>query len=206
MNFNLFGNSHSDIDEIPSSGIGIKLMGKIADELSYTRTSDGRNCLLIIKYFQPVPAQTSTQARYFKRAIDVLNSFNWLQEQLTPQSARSSSNQPLQKISLQLKSDIKGVTQVLWWIEQLENLQTIPEAVLQQCKLAAIEGFTNAVRHAHKTLPSETPIELAIAVFADRLEIKIWDWGQLFDLKAKLKEELPEKNLFSWNELGFTFY
>ncbi|MEG3941826.1 ATP-binding protein [Microcoleus sp. S36b_A3] len=208
MNFNLFGNSHSDIDEIPSSGIGIKLMGKIADELSYTRTFDGRNCLLIIKYFQPVPPQPSTQAGYFKRAIDVLNSFNWLQEQLTPQSARNSSNQPLQKISLQLKSDIKGVTQVLWWIEQffLENLQTIPEAVLQQCKLAAIEGFTNAVRHAHKTLPSETPIELAIAVFADRLEIKIWDWGQLFDLKAKLKEELPEKNLFSWNELGFTFY
>ena len=97
------------------------------------------------------------------------------------------------------------MTEVLEWIEQLEYLP-IPEAVLQQCKLVAIEGFTNAVRHAHKTLPSDTPIELAIAVFADRLEIEIWDWGQPFDLKAKLKEELPEKNLFSWNELGFTFY
>lgn len=49
-------------------------------------------------------------------------------------------------------------------------------------------------------------IDLAIAVFNDRLEIEICDWGQPFDLKAKLKEELPEKNLFSWNELGFTFY
>ncbi|WP_445171755.1 hypothetical protein [Microcoleus sp.] len=55
MNFNLFGNSHPDedsskIDEIPSGGIGIKIIGKIADELSYTRTSDGRNCLLIVNY------------------------------------------------------------------------------------------------------------------------------------------------------------
>ena len=200
MNFNLFGNSHSDIDEIPSGGIGLKLMGKIADELSYTRTSDGRNCLLIVKYFQPVPPQPSTQARF----LNLLNSFNWLQEQLTPQSDRIS-NQPLQKIGLQVNSDIRAVTQVLEWVEELENLP-IPEGVLHQCKLAVVEGFTNAVRHAHKTLPSETLIDLAIAVFADRLEIEIWDLGQPFDLKAKLKEELPEKNLFSWNELGFTFY
>ena len=55
MSFKLFGNSQGDedfseIDEI--SKIGIKLIGKIADELSYTRTSDGRNCLLIVKYYR----------------------------------------------------------------------------------------------------------------------------------------------------------
>ncbi|MEG3936651.1 ATP-binding protein [Microcoleus sp. S36b_A3] len=75
----------------------------------------------------------------------------------------------------------------------------IPEAVLQQCKLATIEGFTNAVRHAHKNLPLETPINLEITVFSERLEVKIWDMGEPFDLQAKLIEELP----VIWSELGF---
>ena len=213
MNFNL-GNSDRDEDfsEMDEIGkIGIKLIGKIADELSYTRTSDGRNCLLMVKYYQQVglvQPKHSTQASYFKRVIDILNSFNWLQEQPTSQFELSSSNQPLQKITTRLNSDIKGVTQVLWWIEQLENLQTIPEAVLQQCKLAVVEGFTNAVRHAHKNLPYRNfPIELAFSVFQERLEIEIWDSGQPFvEFKAKLKEELPEKNLFCWDELSFTFH
>ena len=213
MNFKLFGNSHGDEDfsEIDEIGkIGIKLIGKIADELSYTRTSAGRNSLLIVKYFQPgiVPPEPSTQADFFKRAIDVLHSFNWLQEQRTPQSDRSY-NQPLHKIKLQVNSELKAVTQVLWWVDAsffLEPLP-IPEAVLQLCKLAAIEGFTHAVRHAHTNMSVETPkIELAIAVFNERLEIEIWDWGKPFDLKTKLKEELPEKTLFSWNDLGFTLH
>jgi serine/threonine-protein kinase RsbW len=51
------------------------------------------------------------------------------------------------------------------------------------------EAFTNAVRHPHKNLPRETPIDLEITVFNARLEIKIWDWGELFDFPAKLKEE-----------------
>jgi len=63
------------------------------------------------------------------------------------------------------------------------------------------------VRHARTNLSLETPkIELAIAVFNKRLEIEIWDWGQPFDLKTKLKEELPEKTLFSWNDLAFTLH
>ena len=41
-----------NIDEIPSGGVGIKILGRIADELSYTPTSDGRNCLFIVKYYQ----------------------------------------------------------------------------------------------------------------------------------------------------------
>ena len=185
MNFKLFGNSHGDedfseIDEIPSGGIGIKLIGKIADELSYTRTSDGRNCLLIVKYYQ----QPSSQAGIFK----ILNSFKLFK--------------PQQKISLQLTTDINSVTQVLSWVEQLDALP-IHEAVLHQCKLVVIEGFTNAVRHAHKNLPRSTPIELEITVFNERLEIKIWDAGKPFDFKAKLKEELPEKSPFSLNELEF---
>jgi serine/threonine-protein kinase RsbW len=189
------------IDEIPSGGVGIKIIGKIADELSYTPTSDGRNCLFIVKYYQPPglePPQNSSQAGFFKRASDVLNSFNWLQKQRNPQSD-PSSNQQIQKLSLQLNTDIKAVAQVLGWLEQLDPLP-IPEAVLHQCKLAVVEGFTNAVRHAHKNLPIETPIEIEITVFNERVEIKIWDGGKPFDFKAKLKEELPEKSPFSLSE------
>jgi len=179
-----------NIDEIPAGGVGIKIIGKIADELSYTPTSDGQNCLFIVKYYQP-----PSQAGIFKRAVDVLNSFNGFQKQRNPQSD-PSSNQPLQKFSLQLNTDINAVAQVLSWLEQLDLLTPIPipEAVLYQCKLAVVESFTNAVRHAHKNLPIETPIELEITVFNERLEIKIWDLGKPFDFQAKLKEKLLENS------------
>jgi serine/threonine-protein kinase RsbW len=68
-----------------------------------------------------------------------------------------------------------------------------------------VEGFTNAVRHAHKNLPRSTPIDLEITVFNERLEIKIWDLGKPFDFKAKLKEELPEESPFSLSEGNFLF-
>ena len=184
-----------NIDEIPSGGVGIKILGKIADELSYTPTSDGRNCLFIVKYYQQpklVPPQDSSKPGFFKRASDVLNRFNGFQKQRNPQSD-PSSNQQIQKFSLQLNTDINAVAQVLCWLEQLDPLP-IPEAVLHQCKLAVVEGFTNAVRHAHKNLPRETPIELEITVFNERLEIKIWDLGKPFDFQAKLKEKLLENS------------
>ncbi|EGK90299.1 ATP-binding protein [Microcoleus vaginatus PCC 9802] len=187
-----------NIDEIPSGGIGIKIIGKIADELSYTRTSDGRNCLFIVKYYQQpglVPSQHSLQDGFFKRAIDVLNSFNFRFQKQRNRQAEPSYNQQVQKFSLQVNTEIKAVAQVLSWVEQLDTLP-IPLVVLHQCKLAVIEGFTNAVRHAHKNLPLETPIELEIMVFNEHLEVKIWDWGEPFDIQAKLKEELPQKNMY----------
>jgi len=145
-----------NMDEIPSGGVGIKILGKIADELSYTRTSDERNCLLIVKYYQQtgiVQSQPSTKAGFFKRSLDVLNSFNFgFQKQRTSQFEPIYNHQ-FQKFSLQLNTDIKTVAQVLGWLEQLDPL-SIPEAVLHQFKLAVIEGFTNAVRHAHKNLRS----------------------------------------------------
>ena len=194
-----------NMDEIPSGGVGIKVMSKIADQLSYTRTSDSRNCLFILKYYQHlsgiVPSQHSTKSGFLKRSSDVLKSFNWLQKQRNFESERSS-NQQNHKISLQVKTDLKAVDRVLCWIDQLEHLP-IPEAVFHQCKLATIEGFTNAVRHAHKHLPVETPIELEITVFNNRIEIKIWDCGKPFDFNAKLQEKLQETSPFSLNDLEF---
>ncbi|MEG4007708.1 ATP-binding protein [Microcoleus sp. Pol11C1] len=170
----------------PSLGIGIKLISQIADELSYTHTSERRNCLSIVKYFQPVLPQDNIQAGGLKPSSDVLSIFNWLKKQITSQSARNS-HQLLQKITLELNSDIATVSQVLWWVEQLDNLP-IPETVLQLSRLAVVEGFILAVHH-HKNMPSDTSIDLSIAVFNERLEIKIWDWGKPFNFKAKLNEE-----------------
>jgi serine/threonine-protein kinase RsbW len=192
-------NMRNNINEIPSRGIGIKLISKIADKLSYTRTSDNRNCLLIVKNFQPdtMSPQQRNQG-YLKRAVIFLNSLNFGFKQGQNRHFNRTDNQPTKTIHLQLNTDIKSVAQVLWWVEQLEDLP-IPEAVLQQCKLATIEGFTNAVRHAQKNLPFQTPIDLEITVFNERLEVKIWDMGEPFDLQAKLLEELP----VIWRELGF---
>jgi serine/threonine-protein kinase RsbW len=189
-----------NIDEIQSGGIGIKIIGKIADELSYTRNSDGRNCLFIVKYYQQpdrVPSQRSIEDGFFKLAIDVLTSLNFgFQKQRNRQPYPCSDEQVLQtSFQLKLNTDIKAVAKVLSWVEQLDSLP-IPEAVLHQCKLAVIEGFTNAVRHAHKNLPLETPIELEIRVFNEHLEVKIWDLGEPFDFQAKLKEELLQKSLY----------
>ncbi|MEG4322410.1 MULTISPECIES: ATP-binding protein [unclassified Microcoleus] len=189
-------------DETPSLGIGLKIISQIADELSYTRNSYRRNCLSIVKYYQPVLPQHSTQAGGLKRSSDVLNIFNWLKEQITSQSDRNS-NQPLQKITIQLNSEMATVSQVLWWVEQLDNLP-IPETVLQLARLAVVEGFILAVHH-HKNMPSETSIDLSIAVFNERLEINIWDWGKPFNFKAKLNEELEKKDPFCLKHLEFVF-
>jgi serine/threonine-protein kinase RsbW len=65
-----------------------------------------------------------------------------------------------------------AVAQALSPVEQLDPLP-IPQAVLHQCILAVSEAFTNAVRHAHKNLPRETPIELEITVVNEGLELKV---------------------------------
>ncbi|MEG4088543.1 hypothetical protein [Microcoleus sp. Pol12B4] len=66
----------------PSLGIGIKLIGQIADELSYTHTYERRNCLSIVKFFQPILPQNKLQLVGLKPSSDVLSIFNWLKEQI----------------------------------------------------------------------------------------------------------------------------
>ena len=76
-----------NMDEIPSGRVGRKIIGKIADELSYTRISDRPNCLFLVKYYQKaglVQPQHRTQARFFKRALDVLNSFSFWFSKASP--------------------------------------------------------------------------------------------------------------------------
>lgn len=80
-----------------------------------------------------------------------------------------------------------AIPQVLAWFHQF-NQSEIPEEVWLKCQLALIEGFTNAVRHAHRNLPKETAIELEVKVLHQCIEIRIWDSGTGFDLQSKLNQ------------------
>lgn len=186
-----------NIDELAEGGRGLQLMWLISDELNYTHTPAQKNCLFLVKNYPIEPVYNSEQFNDFsnlKPLKKILNRLKFISCKGNLQNP--IGDQLLQKICLKVNTDLNTVAQVLQWYEQLEHLP-IPQRILDQCKLALIEGFTNAVRHAHKGMPIETPIELEVTVFNGRLEIKVWDYGQPFDLKAKLREILSSKSTFS---------
>ncbi|CAN1211848.1 Serine-protein kinase RsbW [Tumidithrix helvetica PCC 7403] len=90
-----------------------------------------------------------------------------------------------QTISLQVSTNLNELAKVLIWFEQLAH-DTVPKDDWLKCKTALAEVFTNAVRHAHKNLPMETPIDLESTLSENRLEIKVFDFGAGFDLSGKL--------------------
>lgn len=92
-----------------------------------------------------------------------------------------------QQFHLQLNTDIGELNKILQSLEQMA-LPLLSEEKYWQCQIVLAEGFTNAVRHAHKDLPLTTIIEVEVKVIPEYLEIQIWDWGQPFDIHAKLRE------------------
>lgn len=92
----------------------------------------------------------------------------------------------LSKNRIQLKTDLKALTDVLIWFDQLYN-SVIPREVWLRCQLALAEAFTNAVRHAHKNQPLEVPIDIEVTITENCIEMRVWDYGFPFDLKEKLK-------------------
>jgi serine/threonine-protein kinase RsbW len=87
------------------------------------------------------------------------------------------------RIALQVGSELEALEEVLVWFDQLRH-PAIAEATWLQCRIALAEGFTNAVRHAHRQQPRDTPIQLRADRFEDRIEMRIWDRGAAFDLMA----------------------
>jgi serine/threonine-protein kinase RsbW len=193
----------NSINELATGGRGITLMWQIADELSYTRTLDGRNCLLVSKSYGTEGLDRSRRikkASVLDELMNRLKQWDWQDEEEQEEELNES---PSQKISLLVNTDVSALTTVLEWFKQLKDL-SLPQDAWWACQLALAEGFTNAVRHAHKNLPLETPIQLEVAVFAGRLEIRIWDCGQAFDLNAKLKENLAADRKRSLNLDSFS--
>jgi serine/threonine-protein kinase RsbW len=90
------------------------------------------------------------------------------------------------KKSMQFPTDLKALDRVLSWFEQLYE-PSIPKKVWLQCQLALAEGFTNAVRHAHKDLSPNVPIDIEVTLSANCLELRVWDQGPSFDLEQRLQ-------------------
>jgi serine/threonine-protein kinase RsbW len=113
---------------------------------------------------------------------------------------------PIVESYIQVNSDLSALTRIWQWFEGTLKL-LITEQSCWECEVAITEGFTNAVLHAHKNLPKQTPIELEVKLFRHALEIRIWDCGQPFDLSAQLKY-LHQKNvqpLEREHEMGLLF-
>lgn len=91
---------------------------------------------------------------------------------------------PIERLYLSTPSDLNRLNEVLAWADRWEA--QLSEAILGECKLVLAEGFTNAVQHAHRGLSADTPVELELTLFCDRVEIAIWDRGQPFDLQREL--------------------
>jgi serine/threonine-protein kinase RsbW len=98
------------------------------------------------------------------------------------------------KHNLKVKTDLNALGEILSWFAKLYEPQ-IPRQIWLRCELALAEGFTNAVRHAHKNKPPEVPIDLEVTISDDTTEMRIWDSGPGFDLAAYLDKMLkPENN------------
>jgi anti-sigma regulatory factor (Ser/Thr protein kinase) len=89
------------------------------------------------------------------------------------------------EIQLQVKTDLNDLIEVLTWFNQLHQ-DSIPKVDWLMCQTALAEAFTNAVRHAHKDRPPETPINLEAVLSSNSIEIRIWDYGSPFDLEYEV--------------------
>ena len=93
----------------------------------------------------------------------------------------------LQSITIEVKSDLQELDRILLEFDRIER-DFIPLRDWLQCRLALAEGFTNAVRHAHKNSPSDLSIKIKVLLQRKAMEIRIWDHGAPFDLHSFIAE------------------
>ncbi len=99
-----------------------------------------------------------------------------------------SANLPVsQHYHIQVNTDIYALVRLQEWFHQFENF--LPKPVWMQCNLVLVEVFTNVVSYAHEGLPEETPITIEIEIdeIKKTLQLKIWDFGEPFDLQAAIE-------------------
>lgn len=91
----------------------------------------------------------------------------------------------VQHYRLLTKTHLGELAIVLDWLNQICQTE-ISRDVLIQCQTILAEAFTNAVRHAHRDLDMETPIEIEAGLDGHWLELRVWDLGPAFELNYLL--------------------
>ncbi len=102
----------------------------------------------------------------------------------------------IQQVTFTVESQLQSLEQVLANLEQCYQ-PWISRQDWLGCQLILAEGFTNAVRHAHKNLAVENFVEINITLFSYEVEIKIWDYGEPFDLLQYSQKFSSSENFLS---------
>lgn len=105
------------------------------------------------------------------------------------------------KAHLQVTTGLSGLDQLLSWFSSLHE-SPISRSLWLRCSLALAEAFTNVVRHAHRDKPADYPVDIEVTMFSERLEIRVWDEGEPFDLQKKLEEVTEPVDLFAGGGRG----
>ena len=107
------------------------------------------------------------------------------------------------KSELYVPSDLSFVNTVESWLlaylkQHLRNsLDWSSESL--RLRLALVEAYSNAVRHAHKDKPN-LPILLRLELTDQKLGIEVWDYGQGFDITTYFPPhpELKQEGGYGW--------
>lgn len=105
---------------------------------------------------------------------------------------------------LVVNSHLEVINQVQCWFKSVcmsRDAETAwAKAYADRLVIALTEGLTNAVRHAHAELPTDTKISIVLSFGCDRIEIRILDHGQPFnpeDVEEPKPGELRESG-YGW--------
>jgi len=88
-------------------------------------------------------------------------------------------------------STLDAIAELLEWFEQ-HRPGGLHDMVWIQAQTALMEGFTNAVRHAHALLDPPPLVGVTLALVAGKLRLGIRDRGASFDLETRLQAHAAE--------------
>ncbi|MCP9784694.1 ATP-binding protein [Cyanobium sp. N5-Cardenillas] len=105
------------------------------------------------------------------------------------------------KRELAVNSDLDELESVLTWFER-QGHPDVPSDLWMQAQLALVEGFTNAVRHAHAHLAAPQQVHLSLQITSQAFCLQVIDHGEPFDFTAALARVEAEITASGQNPLA----